>query len=443
MSYACHGRKDQLQYRKVKQTPYIEVNDLRELVIKSESDHLQAALLDDGKLTEYFVELESRKVVVGNMYKGKVINVLPGMEAAFVDIGTGKNAFLHVDDLLPAGVDRPQNKPPIDQLVCSGQELLVQVMKEPLGSKGARVTTHYSLPGRWLVYMPGARYVGISRKIDDEAERERLKRIGEQLRTSEEGLILRTAACGKSEEELRQDLEYLRSLWSKITAKQAEVQAPAELYHELDMLPRLVRDVFTDEVERCVVSDHQLAVQLQHVLEPYAAHLLERISVEDHHDVFAHYQVQDQLNRLFVRKIWLDNGGYIVVDQTEALTVIDVNTGKFIGSVDLEQTVYETNMEAAKLIAQLIRLRDIGGIIIIDFIDMNQEEHRQAIVDELEQLIRKDRTKTLIMGWTKLGLLEITRKKVRESVDYQLGGICPSCGGSGRIPVDGSSSVLR
>lgn len=409
------------------------MNVLRQLIIKSESDQLQAALLEDGKLLEYFVEEEARKAIVGNMYKGRIINVLPGMEAAFIDIGLSKNAFLHVDDLLPVQMGRAESKPTIDQLVKVGQELIVQVMKEPLGTKGARVTTHYSLPGRWLVYMPHADYVGISRKIDDEAERERLKQLGDRLRRDGEGLIMRTAAAGKSEDELAQDLDALRDSWARTLAQQETIEAPAELFHELSMLPRLVRDIFTEQVERCVVSDRQLRDQLIQVLRHYAPHLAERIAVEDHHDVFQHYQIQDQVNRLFARKIWLDNGGYIVVDRTEALTVIDVNTGKYTGSIDLEQTVFETNLEAAKLIAQIIRLRDIGGIIVADFIDMTQEEHRAAIVQLLEDLMRNDRTKTLIMGWTKLGLLEITRKKVRESVDPPLSNACPYCGGSGRV----------
>lgn len=401
-------------------------------MIKSESGQLQAALLDDGKVIEYFVDHASHKPLVGNMYKGKVINVLPGMEAAFVDVGLGKNAFLHVDDLLPANGDKPNPKPSIDELVSPGQELLVQVMKEPLGTKGARVTTHYSLPGRWLVYMPHADYVGISRKIDGDAERERLRLLGEGLRQEGEGLILRTAAAEKSEVALRQDLERLREQWHRVLAQQETIQAPAELFHELDMLPRLVRDVFTDQVQRCVVSNHQLEAQLHRVIQQVAPHLIDRIVVEDHHDVFTHHHIQDQVHRLFARKIWLDNGGYIVVDHTEALTVIDVNTGKYTGSIDLEQTVFETNLEAAKLIAQIIRLRDIGGIIVADFIDMSSEENRQAIVQTLETLLRADRTKSLIMGWTKLGLLEMTRKKVRESVEQKLGTVCPHCGGSGR-----------
>lgn len=406
---------------------------VRQLVIKSESGQLKAALLDKGHLIEYFVENESEIPAVGNMYKGRVINVLPGMEAAFVDVGHGKNAFLHIDDLFPASTGTSERKPSIDEVLSVGQEILVQVMKEPLGTKGARVTTHYSLPGRWIVYMPRADYVGISRKIDDDNERERLKMIGESLRKPGEGLILRTAAYGKTAAELQHDLDQLRQKWQHILMMQEKIRAPAELFHELDMLPRLVRDVFTDQVKRCVVSHRHLQVQLGNVLRHYAPHLIERIVVEEHHDVFVHYQVQDQINRLFARKIWLDNGGYIVVDRTEALTVIDVNTGKYTGSVDLEQTVFETNLEAAELIARIIRLRDIGGIIIADFIDMSEEDHRAAIVERLESYMRNDRTKTIIMGWTKLGLLEITRKKVRESVSDQLGEICMVCGGSGRI----------
>lgn len=406
---------------------------MRQLVMKSEAGQLHAALLESGCLLEYFVEKKSALPVVGNMYKGKVINVLPGMDAAFVDIGHGKNAFLHVDDLNGSEEDSSEQKIPIEERLRSGQEILVQVMKEPLGTKGARVTTHYSLPGRWLVYMPVANYVGISRKIDDADERERLKAIGEKLRSPGEGLILRTAAAGKSEAELKHDLDELREKWKLILSLYETMRAPAELFHELDMLPRLVRDVFTEQVERCVVSDRHLQAQVANILSHYAPQLIERIVVESGRDVFEHYQIHDQINRLFARKIWLNNGGYIVVDRTEALTVIDVNTGKYTGSVDLEQTVYETNLEAARLIAQIIRLRDIGGIIIVDFIDMSEEQHRAAILEQLDQYMRLDRTKSVIMGWTKLGLLEITRKKVRESVDDLLSDTCPTCGGSGRV----------
>lgn len=384
-------------------------------------------------MLEYFSEQESLKATVGNMYKGKVINVLPGMEAAFIDIGLGKNAFLHVDDLLPPGTDRQHDKRNIDELIRSGQELLVQVMKEPLGSKGARVTTHYSLPGRWLVYMPQANYVGISRKIEDEAERDRLKQLGDQLRENGEGLILRTAAAGKNEQELQQDLQLLRSKWRNICELLDDVSAPAELFHELDMLPRMIRDVFTEQVQECIVSSHALGQQVVRAVHQFAPKLTERIVVMDTEDVFAKYRIQEELDRLFARKIWLNNGGYIIVDHTEALTVIDVNTGKFTGSTDLEQTVFQTNLEAARLIAQLIRLRDIGGIVIADFIDMNEEEHRMRIVQELEDIMRRDRTKSLIMGWTKLGLLEITRKKVRESVGNKFGSVCSYCGGTGRL----------
>ena len=233
-------------------------------------------------------------------------------------------------------------------------------------------------------------------------------------------------------QDLLQDLQALRNKWQNICEQLDKVAAPAELFHELDMLPRMIRDVFTEQVQECIVNTHALRQQVIHAVEQFAPKLSERIIVLDNEDVFEKYQIQEELDRLFARKIWLDNGAYIVVEHTEALTVIDVNTGKYTGTTDLEQTVFETNLAAARLIAQLIRLRDIGGIVIVDFIDMNEEQHREQIVQELEEIMKGDRTKSLIMGWTRLCLLEITRKKVRDSVD-RFGTVCTYCGGSGRL----------
>lgn len=409
---------------------------MRRIVVQCTDRYTAFALIEHGQLTEYYVDQFIDRHGVGNIYKGRVVNVLPGMEAAFVDIGHGKNAFLYIDDLLPAHLEQqPEVKPPITELVSVGQDIIVQVTKEPLGTKGARVTTHYSIPGRWIVYMPYSDYVGVSRKIQSESERHRLKTIGESIRRPGEGLIMRTVADGESEHSLLQDLNYLRELWAGIV-NQDIAEVPAQLYQELKMLLRLVRDVFTDDIDELVINDRQKGeeiIRFMHDISPRLAKLVK--IVDPSVSLEKTYGIEEELNKLFRPKVWLDNGGYLIIDHTEALTVIDVNTGKFTGSVGLEQTAFETNLEAAEKIARLLRLRDIGGMIIVDFIDMIHEEHREQIVEKLEQGLQNDRTKTLVVGWTRLGLLEITRKKVRENTDHLMIDVCPHCGGTGRHPI--------
>lgn len=408
---------------------------MRKIIVHCEQEITQMALLEQDQLVEFTSENSQGRQLVGNLYKGRVVNVLPGMQAAFVDIGLKKNAFLYVDDVLHPHLEKqPKNKPSISELLHVGQEIVVQVMKEPLGGKGARVTTHYSLPGRWLVYMPHADYIGVSKKIELESERLRLKHIGDQARNAGEGIILRTVAEGESKEAIQSDLQLLRALWIQIEQRAAESTAPAQLHQDLSIIERLVRDMFTSHTGQVIIDDpvqgEQVASFLTHVSPEWA----ERVQIYNGHEpIFQHYRIKEELDRAYQHKIWLENGGYLVVDHTEALTVIDVNTGKFIGSNTLEETVYETNIQAAKEIARLLRLRDIGGIIIIDFIDMNVERHRQDIVDMLEQWMKNDRTKHLIMGWTKLGLLEMTRKKVRDHGMNSFLVPCNLCKGTGMV----------
>lgn len=409
---------------------------MRRIVVQCTERDTRFALIENGELIEYYEDQFLDQHGVGNIYKGRVVNVLPGMEAAFVDIGQGKNAFLYVDDLLPAHLEQqPEVKPPINELVSVGQDIIVQVTKEPLGTKGARVTTHYSIPGRWIVYMPYSDYVGVSRKIESETERQRLKLLGENLRRPGEGLIMRTVADGESEESLLQDLNYLRELWENIINKKTE-EVPVQLYQELKMILRLVRDVFTNDIDELVINDRQKGEEIIRFMNNISPKLAKLVKIVDR-DVPLEkvYGIEKEIEKLFRPKVWLDNGGYLIIDHTEALTVIDVNTGKFTGSVDLEQTAFETNLQAAETIAKLLRLRDIGGMIIIDFIDMIHEEHRDQIVERLEQRIKSDRTKTLVVGWTRLGLLEMTRKKVRENTDRLMSEACPHCGGTGRKPL--------
>lgn len=413
------------------------VQHMKQIVVHCEEGLTSAALLEEGQLAEYYVERPCDKIRVGDIYMGKVVNILPGMGAAFVDIGYSKNAFLYIDDLLPANLEKqPKVKPSIHQLLQEGQEIMVQISKEPVGTKGARVTIHFSLPGRWIVYMPHADYIGVSRKVESDGERARLKHIAEQLKNPGEGLIIRTVAEGESLEALQGDLNFLRDLWNRISEQSAKVKAPESLYRDLGLIPRLVRDVFTDEVDELIIDnagERKLITELTQAMTPNIAGRIKVYSEAP--PIFHSYGVHEELEKAYQARIWLKNGGYLHIDQTEALTVIDVNTGKYIGSVNLEQTVFETNLEAAEQIARLIRLRDIGGIVIVDFIDMNREEHRQRIIERLELLTKRDRTKSQIVGWTQLGLLEMTRKKVRNNMDALFFKPCPACGGSGKIHI--------
>jgi ribonuclease G len=409
---------------------------VKRIVVRYEPGASSVALMEDGRLAEFFVEQPEEREKAGNIYKGKVVNVLPGMQAAFVDIGLKKNAFLYIDDLLPVHLEKkPKVKPSITELVKEGQELIVQVKKEPLGTKGARVTTHFTIPGRWVVLLPEADYVAVSRKIESDQERLRLKSVGNQIRNHGDGLIIRTVAEGESRDSLAKDLAVLNDIWSGLLSRAAECSSPTLLYRDLGMIHRLVRDLFSESVEELVIDDGRSAQEIGGHLYSMAPELQSRVKVyHGEGSVLRHYGIDEQLDRSFRRKVWLDNGGYLVVDPTEALTVIDVNTGKYTGTVDLEQTVFETNMEAAEEIARLLRLRDIGGMIIVDFIDMAEDRHRKQVTDRLESSMKKDRTKVQVVGWTKLGLVEITRKKVRPNLDELFSETCPQCSGVGRVP---------
>ncbi|MDF2669223.1 MAG: hypothetical protein K0R67_1529 [Paenibacillus sp.] len=409
---------------------------MKQIVVQSREGDIQVALLEDGQLTEYYSERPVKGQLVGNVYKGRVVNVLPGMQAAFVQIGLEKNAFIYIDDVLPAHMDQvPRVKPPITELLREGQELTVQIAKESLGTKGARVTTHFSIPGRWIVYMPNADYVGISRKIDTDSERVRLKEIADRIRRPGEGLIIRTVADGEPAESLERDLNMLRSTWTSILERAERARVPELLFREPGVLERLVRDSFTEQVDELVLDEPGKADVVSRLTREMGLKLEGRIRVQRtepgkslHHTMGIHHQLDTALQR----KIWLKSGGYLIIDRTEALTVIDVNTGKFIGNDSLEDTVFTTNREAAEQIGRLLRLRDIGGIIVVDFIDMLSERNRATIAEHLEVIMKRDRTKSLVVGWTRLGLLELTRKKVRESLDDIHTVPCPECGGSGK-----------
>lgn len=407
---------------------------MQQIIVHCEEGYANVALFDEGRLTEYFVERPRGKQLVGNIYKGRVVNILPGMQAAFVHIGLEKNAFLYIDDVLPAHLEKvPAVKPSIVDVLREGQELIVQVAKEPLGTKGARVTTHISIPGRWIVYMPEADYVGVSRKVEPEDERNRLKEIGEQLRKSGEGLILRTVAQDEAASALEHDLNHLRSRWQTIQREAEHTKGVGEIYREQDMIERLVRDMFTAQVERLLIDDPVKGEVVKKYVSEVSTDFAERVHLyQDDISLVRRYKIDEELEKVFRPKIGLKSGGYMIIDRTEALTVVDINTGKFTGSNSLEETVFQTNLEAAEEIARILRLRDIGGIIIVDFIDMNEERHRTMIVEQLTEWMKKDRTKSLVVGWTRLGLLEITRKKVRENLDDLFFKKCVCCNGHGR-----------
>jgi ribonuclease G len=424
-----------------------------ELVINTTSHETRIALIENGTIAELYIERSKVKGIVGNIYKGRVIRVLPGMQAAFVDIGMEKAAFLYVADVFDAieeyetfldagekkdepgeGRDFQPVMHPIEDLLQEGQELLVQVSKEPIGTKGARITAHISLPGRHLVYMPTVDHVGISRRIEDEEERERLREIVERIKPAGSGFIVRTVSEGKSEEDLASDLRYLTQLWNEIVARKEKAGAPFLIHSDLDVTQKVVRDILTDQVDRIVVDaklEHDKIVQFITTFLPKMKYSIELY--EEDEPIFDHYGLEVDISRALGRKVWLKSGGYIIVEQTEALTAIDVNTGRFVGKHNLEDTILKTNLEAVKEIAYQLRLRNIGGIIIIDFIDMEKEVNREKVFTALEEALKTDKSKTNILKISELGLVEMTRKRVRESLGRLLCEPCPYCEGRGYV----------
>ncbi|MBC7341707.1 MAG: Rne/Rng family ribonuclease [Clostridia bacterium] len=409
------------------------------ILVQVEEEETAVAVLENGKLVEIYFERPLHERMVGNIYKGRVENVLPGMQAAFVDIGLEKNAFLYVEDILPAAVadwELPGEKissRPISELLRPGQGILVQISKEPIGTKGARATTHISLPGRYVVLMPTVDYVGVSRRISSEGERDRLRAMAKEIKPKGMGLIVRTAAEGASEEELVQDIKELTKVWRGIERRSRRQRGPALVHRELDLLERILRDLFSDQVEALVTNSRDAYERATEIMDRLDSRLRERIKLREGQDLFAHWEVPSQIDQALRRKVWLKCGGYIVIDQAEALTSIDVNTGKYVGGRNLEDTVVKTNLEAAAEIARQLRLRNIGGIIIIDFIDMEDPAHQEQVLKALEEELRKDKTRATVLGMTRLGLVEVTRKKARGALESVLLTECPYCGGRGKV----------
>jgi ribonuclease G len=425
----------------------------REILVNAAPQETRIAVMEDGALAEILIERGQERGIVGNVYKGRVARVLPGMQAAFVDIGLEKAAFLHVSDLAGAPDDMPallsaseeevdfeapkppaQRRVPIEKLLSVGQEILVQVAKDPLGMKGARLTSHVSLPGRYIVFMPGTKHIGISRRIDGEEERKRLKEIAQSLLSEDGGFILRTACEGRSKREIQQDLRFLRRLWQRIQQKAATAKAPALIHQDLDLITRTIRDFVTLETRQVVVdSAKEYRRVLDFIRQFMPRSKCEVVRYNGAEPILDHYNVEPLIEKALERKVWLPSGGYITIEKTEGLTAIDVNTGRFVGRSNQEETILRTNLEAAQEIVRQLRLRNIGGIIIIDFIDMEKASNRKRVYDTLTGAIKKDRARTKILRISELGLVEMTRQRTRESLDHLLLSQCPYCNGRGRI----------
>lgn len=400
----------------------------KELIISYKINNTKVALVEDGQLVEFYTEEDVNTRSVGNIYKGKVQDILPGMQAAFINIGFIKNAFLYGGDLL-----NEEEILPIESQIKKGQEIMVQVSKEQIGTKGARVTCQLTLPGRYLVLMPNNNYVGISRRIEDELERERLKEIAEEIKDPNMGVIIRTVAVGVDKDALQKDLDYLIGLWSNILENYQNYQSPAMVYSDVDLVERALRDLFDNQVDCIYIDDQEQYRKIVNILKRKNSYLVDKVKLyQSKRPIMNAFGLDKDLEKAFQRKVWLKNGSYLVIDQLEALTVIDVNTGKYVGTNNLADTVLKTNLEAVREICRQIRLRDVSGIIIIDFIDMLRKEDKDLVLTFLEQEMKKDQTKGQILGITKLGLVEITRKKVRQGIYNSLQQLCPTCNGVGK-----------
>jgi len=414
----------------------------QEILINVTPQETRVAILEQGVLQEVIIERANRRGQVGNIYKGRVIRVMPGMDAAFVDIGMEKGAFLHVSDILQVGQDvegiasGQLDSAPIGELLKEGGELLVQVVKDPLGSKGARLTTQITIPSRYLVLMPNVQTVGVSVKIEDEQEKERLRNMVVEVTPADRtcGYIVRTVAEGASEDALRRDASFLQRLWRGIEERAAET-AVAELVHQdLPLLLRTLRDYVDDDIDRVLVDSPEDCERMQRFAQKYVPDVTERIECYNgERPLFDLHSIEDEIQRALQRHVQLKSGGYLMIDQTEAMTTIDVNTGGFIGHRNLEETIYKTNLEAAQAIARQLRLRNLGGIIIIDFIDMLDEEHKRQVMRALNKALDKDYARTHVSEVSELGLVEMTRKRTRESLEHVLCQPCPSCEGRGSV----------
>ncbi len=404
------------------------------MVITEHGERDQIAVLEGRELAQHYVTRVGATSMVGNVYLGRVQNVLPGMEAAFVDVGRGRNAVLYAGEVNWSPEDLEGAAPRIEQVLKNGQSVLVQVTKDPIGGKGARLTAQISLPGRYLVLAPNSAVSGISRRLPDD-ERRRLKTIFKQLQPDRHGLIVRTAAEGATEAALAADLERLLAEWTAIEKRSKRAKAPAVLYEEPELTVRVVRDLFTDEEFRELVTDSPRVFGLvTDYLRGVAPDLLSKVRLhEGSLSAFEEFHIVEQIHKGLDRKVWLPSGGYIVIERTEALTVIDVNTGKSVGKTNLEETVVNTNVEAARESARQLRLRDIGGMIVIDFIDMLLEQNKKKVIDSMKESLAQDKSRSQVFDISPLGLLEVTRKRVSGGLLEAFSEPCPTCEGRGLL----------
>ncbi|MBI1870028.1 MAG: Rne/Rng family ribonuclease [Chlamydiae bacterium] len=441
----------------------------KEIIINSEGKERRIAFLEDGQLEDFSIERESDRRLVGSVYKGIIENVVPGIQAAFVNVGLEKNGFLHVSDIInpsdayrdildeeideevktpsegeasPPPMERPQKKATIDELVKTGQEVVVQVIKDPIGTKGVRLSTNISLPGRYMVLLPDDPRRGISRRIMDKTERARLREILWSLNVPENvGIIIRTVGEGMHKKYFIRDLRYLLGLWKKIERRRQEYTAPNSLHTELDLALKTVRDAFTESVGRLVVDSRDDFRKIKRFVSAVLPRLRSKVELYSGIEpIFEHIGIEKEIKKIFDRKVWLKTGGYLIIEQTEALVAIDVNSGRNVGKNDLEETILETNMEAVEEVAKQMRLRNVGGIVIIDLIDMKTKRNQMKVLQKLRMCLRRDKAKTNILPISEIGLVEMTRQRVQESTNKALYESCPVCSGLGSIK--SSTSII-
>ncbi len=413
-----------------------------EILVNVTPRETRTALVESGVLQEVYIERSSQLGMVGNIYKGKVSRVLPGMQAAFVDVGLERAAFLHVSDIRPRAAkeevvcEEGEPAKTITELVSEGQELLVQIIKEPLGTKGARLTTQLSIPSRYLVFMPSIACIGVSQRIEEEEERTRLRSTMQQIvdENSSGGFIVRTVAEGVSEEELRREAGFLHKLWDSIMEQGTAAKSCSLVHQDLPLALRTIRDQLKDSVERMRIDSRQTYEKCLKFASQFNPELASRVEhyIEES-PIFDFFSIDSEIQKALQRKVPLKSGGYLIIDQTEAMTTIDVNTGSFVGHHNLEETIFKTNLEATQAIARQVRLRNLGGIIILDLIDMEQEEHRQQVMRSLQKYLDHDPARTQVSSVSALGLVEMTRKRTRESLEYVLCQTCPTCSGRGTL----------
>ena len=418
-----------------------------QILINYMAREVRIAILEDRELVELLIEREDSRHTVGDIYLGRITAVIPGIQAAFVDIGQEKAAFLHVSDVATGSIDPEllddedvevhggrREYPPIENLLKKGQDILVQVRKEAIGTKGPRISSELSLPGRYAVFMPGFDHIGVSKKIEDRRERARLKGIVKKYRPERAAVIVRTAGIGVSHEHIRDDIKFLEKLWKEIQEKSARATPPAIVHEDVDLTIFALRDLFGENVESIIIDNKEEFERLRSYLKSFAPQLAARVRFyEEKTPIFDFYDIEGDIEKILESKIWLKKGGYIVIEHTEALVTIDVNTGRFVGKRDQEETILETNLIAAKEIARQLRLRDIGGIIVVDFIDMENEDNRRKVYNEFRNLLRKDRSRVRVYPVSDLGIIEVSRKRVRPSLLHYYSEECPYCTGRGKV----------